>query len=222
MMKAGGQIEIRCSAGDKGVEAFRPVLRNAMKAAGLLPHWKEKYVAGTTPSVLVNDKIVWIGSSADLGRLTNKDVGQLLHKGTSLRHSWLRVVRTHVSFITAVVVAFFPKCPFCWAAYMSLLTSMGIDALPYKPWLLPVFIALLFLNIVSLYLSRKRHGYRPMLLALTGALVITVNRLLWQQTILMVCGAVLLIVASLWNTLPRRMALSVKYYFLPRGKQMHS
>jgi protein SCO1/2 len=47
----------------------------------------------------------------------------------------------------ALSIALFPKCPLCWAAYAGVLGVFGLGTLPYSPWLLPVLVALLLLNL---------------------------------------------------------------------------
>lgn len=215
------EIVVFCSASEAEMNALRLRLRQAMKAEGLLPHWKERYPAPQTgsgknkafePRLEMNGKTVWKFVKPGVQVLSTEELQSYIRRYQSPGLPLKRVVRTHLSFLAALFIAFFPKCPFCWAAYMSLLSGFGVGSLPYQPWLLPFFIGLLFLNIGSLYLSRKRHGYKPLLLALAGAIVISVNRLFWEQKEWLVVGVALLIVASLWNSLPRRMVYSLRQY----------
>lgn len=72
--------------------------------------------------------------------------------------------------VLQVLVAFFPKCPAYWAAYLSIFGVGSISTIPYAPWLLPVFIVLLMMNLGILYWqSKKRNGRVPFLLASGGA-----------------------------------------------------
>ena len=78
----------------------------------------------------------------------------------SPRRSW---ARSAIPLLPSVLVAFFPRCPMCWAAYMSLLGIAGIGRIPYAPWLLYVFMILMAVNLVSLWMRaghrRSRMGF---------------------------------------------------------------
>src|SRR5688572_28559500 len=62
-----------------------------------------------------------------------------------------RVSSPLLSSVSAVIVAFFPKCPMCWAAYLSLFGVAGVDWLTPSPWLLPLFVLVLLVNVGSLW-----------------------------------------------------------------------
>lgn len=201
----------------------RKQLRASMRAEGLLPQWRE-YYPGTPeiPSLLlkagihsasVNGKLIWKAKPEipEHGFL-REQLQQANKKRRSF--SWRRVVKNHLSFFMAVLIAFFPKCPLCWAAYMSLLGSWGIQTIPYKPWLLPVLCVLLVINIISLYLTGKKHHYWPLALSVAGALIVIGNRYYFHSEQLMYTGAALLIISSLWNTLPIRIINSIRHYFM--------
>jgi mercuric ion transport protein len=214
------EIELIFFVHEASINLLRSNLRKAMQRSGYLPHWKESYSMDQGPFqaiIKVNGKRAWRGDIKEVTLLSPDELILLMQQNKKRGFRWKRALKVQISFFSALVIAFFPKCPFCWAAYMSVFSSLGLGRLPYKPWLLPVFIILLFLNIISLYLSRKRHGYKPMLLALTGAALITLNRFYWQQKEMMIIGALFLITASLWNSLPKRMLISLRYYFLQWG-----
>jgi mercuric ion transport protein len=208
------EIELVCSQQDRGADVLRLNLRRAIISAGYLPHWKESFGEASTQAIIkINRKKIWEGTIKEFNELEPEKQVLLLKENERQGFHWKRFLKVQASFFTALIIAFFPKCPFCWAAYMSLFSSLGLGKFAYQPWLLPVFVVLLFLNIVSLYLSRKRHGYKPMVLALTGAIIITFNRMYWNHQEIMFIGAIFLITASLWNSLPKRMIISLKYYF---------
>src|SRR5262249_31174051 len=48
-------------------------------------------------------------------------------------------------------VAFFPKCPVCWAAYLSMLGIVGLNQISYSPWLQPVFLTVMLTNLASVW-----------------------------------------------------------------------
>lgn len=115
------------------------------------------------------------------------------------------------SFAVSLFIAFFPKCPFCWAAYLSLFGLTGSLAIPYRPWLLPVSILLLMINLTVLYFTRGKHGLRPFWLSVAGAALIVVNRLYFPSVLFVITGALLLLSAALWNSLSGRMSASVNF-----------
>lgn len=84
-----------------------------------------------------------------------------------------RVAMPLLGTIASLAVAFFPKCPVCWSAYLSVFGIAGLSAIPYTPWLKPAFAALMFLNLASVWLraraTRRMTGFS---LASAGALAI--------------------------------------------------
>ena len=116
-----------------------------------------------------------------------------------------------ISFFLNMFIAFFPKCPFCWAAYLSLLGIAG-TSLTYKPWMLPLAIALLSINLLAMYFSKNRHQFKPFWLSLLGTLLIISNRIWFDSTALIILAGIILVFASVWNALPRRMAISANHY----------
>ncbi len=85
-------------------------------------------------------------------------------------------VRTIGSMALSIAIAFFPKCPFCWAIYMSMFGSIGLAQLPYMSWLLPVMLLLFAIHLFILFKRASRHGYLPFLVSLSGAIIILVVR----------------------------------------------
>jgi len=59
------------------------------------------------------------------------------------------------SVFLSILLAFFPKCAFCWAAYLSFLNSVGIT-IPYLSWLKHVFAGLFLLSIIALFRSARK------------------------------------------------------------------
>ena len=105
-----------------------------------------------------------------------------------------------VSAVLALLVAFFPKCPMCWISYMSVMGIGVAESVPYSPWLLPVIVVLLFLNLSFQYRSAKsRNGYFPFFLSLAGSVVLVFSaisvapsRWMWIPGLTMIWGASLL------------------------------
>jgi protein SCO1/2 len=79
--------------------------------------------------------------------------------------------------VASLGFAFFPKCPFCWAAYLSVFGMAGLERIPYSPWLKPVFVVLMLLNLFSVWVrSRTTRRLTAFGLVLAGALAIIVSR----------------------------------------------
>lgn len=55
--------------------------------------------------------------------------------------------------LAALAVAFFPKCPICWAGYLSMFGIAGLERIPYSPWLLPILVILLLVNLGSAWVQ---------------------------------------------------------------------
>lgn len=110
--------------------------------------------------------------------------------------------RVTLGAIAPLGVAFFPKCPVCWAAYLSVFGIAGLDRLPYTPWLLPVFVGLMLVNLNSLW-SRGRATGRlgGFYLACAGALAILVLQMGFGFDDLAPCGVVLTLVGSMVSVL---------------------
>lgn len=109
--------------------------------------------------------------------------------------------------LPGIGVSVLPKlaCPACWPAYAGLLTSIGLGFLISVKYLLPLTIAFLGLALAAmLFRARDRRGYGPFLLAVLAASGVLLGKFSWDSRPTG-CGAIgLLVVASLWNTWPRR------------------
>ena len=111
----------------------------------------------------------------------------------------------------AVALALFPKCPLCWAAYLSLFGIAGLESIPYSPWLQPVLAIMLLLNITSVWFRARSTGrMMPFYLVTAGALAIIMSKVFNELPVVAIFGIVLTLSGSLWSTLSltRRGSLS--------------
>lgn len=77
----------------------------------------------------------------------------------------------------ALGLALFPKCPLCWAGYMSFFGIAGLEGIPYSPWLQPVLAILIAINLASVWLRARATGRMTgFLLVGAGALVIALSK----------------------------------------------
>lgn len=107
--------------------------------------------------------------------------------------------------LASLAVAFFPKCPICWAAYLSVFGVAGLNQIPYSPWLRPVFVAVMLVNITSVWLRGRLTGRMGgSYLVSAGALAIVVSKvgLGWEKAA--VWGVALTLAGSLLSALSAR------------------
>ncbi|MDT4953640.1 MAG: hypothetical protein QOJ02_1778 [Acidobacteriota bacterium] len=80
--------------------------------------------------------------------------------------------------LASLGVAFFPKCPICWAGYMSMFGIAGLQRIPYSPWLQPVLVAVMLVNLTSVWLRGRSTGRMiGFYLVSAGALAIVVLKM---------------------------------------------
>lgn len=124
-----------------------------------------------------------------------------------------KTVKSIPSIVLSIFIAFFPKCPICWAVYMSMLSSLGIAEIPYMKWLLPVFMVLLGFHLWMLLKKVVVKGYGPFLISLLGFSIIIPCKLIFNAPQwLSIVGMLLIVVGALWNsfTLPRDQKIIIK------------
>jgi protein SCO1 len=79
--------------------------------------------------------------------------------------------------LASIGVAFFPKCPVCWAGYMSMLGIASLEQIPYSPWLQPVLVLVMLVNLISVWVRGRSTGrMSAFYLVSAGALAILVSR----------------------------------------------
>jgi protein SCO1 len=104
--------------------------------------------------------------------------------------------------LAALGVAFFPKCPICWAGYMSAFGVVGLERIPYSPWLQPALVAVILINLASVWLRGRSTGLMSgFYIVSAGALAIVVFKmgLGWESAA--IWGAVLTLAGSLLSAL---------------------
>ena len=105
------------------------------------------------------------------------------------------------SILLNILIAFFPKCPICWAVYMSMLGSLGLSKLPYMKWILPVLLVLLCIHLIMLFIRAKQTGYLPFALSVAGAMFIIFFRTFFMaEKWLLITGMILTVSGSLLNS----------------------
>lgn len=120
-----------------------------------------------------------------------------------------RTWKQHLLAVPGVGVSLLPKlaCPACWPAYAGLLGSLGLGFLISTVYLLPLTAAFLLLALMALaFRAKQRRGYRPFKLGVIAAGGVLLGKFVGESNPTMYGAVVLLIVASLWNAWPRRVA----------------
>ncbi|MES2824945.1 MAG: hypothetical protein V4732_15175 [Pseudomonadota bacterium] len=112
-----------------------------------------------------------------------------------------KALGTTPSIFISVLIAFFPKCPMCLAAYLSMFGSIGLASTPFSGWLFPVLFAFLILHLFLLLKKSPQTGYIPFLLCLTGVLIILSARMFLpeNQWGLKAIGLIFILTSSCWN-----------------------
>ncbi len=214
------------------VQEARGNLMKAFVASGMTPAWHEWDLHGTecpdyargcgSPSTFVNgvdvgasNTVIPAGSSCRLyqqpdGAIAKApSVSQISaaltqsHTKLPVRSNW----RAFGSATMAVGTALLPKigCPACWPAYAAVLGSLGIGFVNYTPYILPLMTGFLALTLFLLgYRARTRNGYGPLLLGLVASGLVLGGKYVLGVDSLLFFGVGLLVVASLWNSLPLR------------------
>jgi protein SCO1/2 len=101
----------------------------------------------------------------------------------------------------SIAWAFFPKCPICWAAYLSVFGMAGIRQIPYPSKLQPLLLAVMLTNIVSVWFrARATRRMTGFYFVCAGAVGITLAKTLagWDNGA--AWGVALMFAGSLWNT----------------------
>lgn len=63
-----------------------------------------------------------------------------------------------LGLLASIAIAFFPKCPMCWAGYLSMFGIATLEKIPYSPWLQPLFFAVMLVNLASVWFRRHSTG----------------------------------------------------------------
>ena len=123
--------------------------------------------------------------------------------------SRLRVASPVFGTAVALGLALFPKCPFCWAAYLSLFGIAGLESIPYSPWLQPVLAILLLSNLTSVWFRARTTGRMlPFYLVTAGALTLIASKAFAGPTPANFLGVFLTLIGSVWSTFTRTLGHS--------------
>jgi protein SCO1 len=85
-----------------------------------------------------------------------------------------------IGTIAATGLAVFPKCPACWAAYLSMLGIAGLERIPYSPWIEPALAGVALINLAGVWIrARSTRRMAGAWLVAAGGVMIVVSRFGW-------------------------------------------
>jgi protein SCO1 len=114
--------------------------------------------------------------------------------------SW-RAASPMVATVISWGVAVFPKCPVCWASYLSVVGIAGIERIPFAPWMYPVLFAVMLLNLASVWWRSRWTGQLAgFYLASAGALAIVLTKTNVALGLSPIWGVGLTLVGSVLST----------------------
>lgn len=81
-----------------------------------------------------------------------------------------------MSVVVSTLLVFFPKCPFCVAAYLSMLGITQIEFFAVRSWMIPFLGVMLVINLGALFwMAWKRKWFLPFYLSCVGAAMAVVS-----------------------------------------------
>lgn len=185
---------------------LRKQLRAAMMALGWMATWQECLVGDPAlpkqhrmregDFVLANGRLVDASSPAAM------EASLLAIGKQAARWAWLKRPLAAGSVVPGILLAFFPKCAGCWAAYFSVFNSLGLGV-PYMPWMKHVLAASLVLSAVYFAWMAKRRGrWLPFGFQLAGFAAVLAAQYAVKAPALMWVGVGLVFGGSLLFAMP--------------------
>ena len=113
-----------------------------------------------------------------------------------------RIISPILNAMASLAIIFFPKCPICWAAYMSAFGIVGLENIPYSPWLFVVLCAVVLFNLGCVWLRSKSTGrMASFYLSITGTLAILVSFVVPHTRLIAFAGVGLIVAGSLYGAI---------------------
>jgi protein SCO1/2 len=143
--------------------------------------------------------------------LDEKDPDVASEADTTERVHAARAIAPVFATIAAAGVALFPKCPVCWATYMSMFGIAGLSQLPFPSWLQPVLAMALLANVASAWVRARVTGrVTGPLLVSAGAIAIIGSRVEAGIPGMGTWGVALVCLGSLMSALPSSIHQSLR------------
>lgn len=106
-----------------------------------------------------------------------------------------------------VGVSMLPKviCPVCSPAYAAVLSSLGLGFLVSTTYLLPITVVFLAVAVGALaFRASSRRGLGPFGIGMFAASGVVAGKFWFDSATITYAGIGLLVLASVWNAIPRR------------------
>jgi protein SCO1 len=131
-------------------------------------HWNERDVVDRAVELLNGD--------GDPGAASRDSIEHTRREPAPPEHP--RAAASVLGTLASLGVAFFPKCPICWATYMSALGISSLVPIPYSPWLQPVLFGVMTLNLAAVgWRGRSTKRMTGFALVAAGALAVVATKL---------------------------------------------
>lgn len=208
------------------IESARGNLVKALSQTNLSPNWTEwdrnssdspLYAKGFgSPTILINgidiaDEKPQGGNNCRIYSLNGFNSGvppvSLIVSALSGKPKNVRSWKTAFAAISGIGIILLPKltCAACWPAYAAIMSSMGVGFFNYTEYMIPISVAALAITLVALgYRSRSRRGFGPFLLGFAASIIAIFGKFYLESDPMFYFCVVLLIVASFWNSWPRK------------------
>lgn len=115
------------------------------------------------------------------------------------------MIKRILTVLPGIGAALLPNaaCPACWPLYAGILSSLGLGFLMTGPYFYLFIGMLLGASLSSLaYKARTRRGYLPFWVGLLSASIIVAGKYFALSDYVFYSGALLLVIASIWNNIP--------------------
>lgn len=200
------QIFWGTSVDDFQKSKIRKIIEEILNELNLLPCWKEtkrkkiinSYLnLGNLPSLICVNGHKVISLNRDAIIPTKVEILERVKNFStfSKRRVYLENL---VSILSGFLIAIFPKCPVCWATYMSIFGIASSSSIPYEKNILYFIVLIAFANLgFTFYKIKATKNFTPIFLQIIGYIIILLNRNYFDSQYLIVCGIGLLFLSSL-------------------------
>lgn len=119
----------------------------------------------------------------------------------------MKAARDQLLSVPGIVLSVLPvgACPACWPVYAGVVSALGLTVLLQRTYLLPITALFLLIAVGTLFLKHRR-GFWPFAIGLAAAATILTGKFALESDPVMYAGVGFLVLASVWNAWPRRVA----------------
>lgn len=193
----------------KSVDNYRLKIQEILTEKGMPLEWEEVLLEDFQEETNIN----LLSSSAQL--LVNNRIYDLVKNKIEKQHKksfrLAFYLRKLISICSVLLFVLFPKCPFCWAAYISIFSGLGLNTIEFKGWF--IFVPLTFMLTTSIFIFKYfKNRTIEALLYLSGILLIVLNYFIIEYSVVTIIGIILMFVSSVEFILPQDYIKTIKYY----------